>query len=406
MDNKKNIIYYILIIFLILLCFPKSYIDDYLIIRNIVFYTRIIFCCILIVIYLYRIKKKGFSKFFICQSIFILLTLFSTLINHQNLIYYIKVYFFNFSVLVFGELMFRDKNRNNIIKFLAKYLKFLLIINFGTVILKNLIGFNLYNSTTTYFIGMDNRFILYIIPCLLCYAYLEYLSNKRYIRDLVFVYLIGVISLYITWSVASLLIMLLIGALYILLKSKKLLIQKMNMKYLLILIILANYLIVVLKIQNVFSDFVINTLHKSITLSYRTILWDSGINLIKSNIIHTFFGLGYFNPSNLIPIYIDGTGVNHLHNLLVDVTFNAGVIGCITYVYSLLLISKNINKIISSHLKVITILLFLGLLLYLIFDSFELYPIYYFSLFLFYYSGYIEENKEVKTYEKSINYNS
>ena len=394
-NRKKNILYYIIILFLALLFFPKTYTDTYLAIKNIVFYAKIVLCCPLALACIFQKERKGFSKFFICQTIFIVLTLLSTILNQQDLIYYLKVYFLNFGALMLGEIVFRNKHRDAIIKFLAKYLKLLLIINLATVILKNVIGINLYDSATTFFIGMDNRFILYIIPCLLCYAYLEYLYNdKKYRKELITVYVLGIISLYATWSVASLLIMLAIGILYALLVNKKELIKRINMKYLFSLILAANYLIVIVKIQNLFTNFIVDALHKSITLSYRTILWDSGVNLVTDNFAHAVLGLGYFSPANLIPIYVDGTGVNHLHNLLIDATFSTGILGCAIYVISLFLISSDINRIKDKHLRITTILLFLAILLYLIFESFELYPIYYFGLFLFCYSGYIGMNKE------------
>ena len=385
MEKRKEFIYYILILFLILICFPKSYIDDYLIIRKIVNISKLLVGTMIYILYIFTLKKTGIQKITIFFSIFISIALISTFINDRDLIYFFRTYFFNLCVLLCMELSFKSKYRNDIFKFIGTFLYLLLVINFATVVLKSFLGYNLYKSASTYFLGMDNRFLLFIIPCLLINDTLsEIIKNKKYSKRFWICYIIGTLSLLFTWSVASFLIMLLFGVLLKTFNTKKI---SLNSKVILIAFFIINYLIVILKVQNIFSDFIVNTLHKSMTLSYRTILWDSAIKLIKGNLV---LGLGYFNTETIIPIYLNGGGVNHLHNLLVDITFSSGLLGLAFYTFSLISISNNINNIKKRKHKNKVSLLFLSLLLYLVFESFELYPIYYFMLCIFYYIRYFE----------------
>jgi len=398
MKKRGSFIYYTLIIFIILICFPKSYIDDYSLIRHTINILKLFFGSIICLLYLFNLKKNGVQKITLFFFIFIIIAFASTFLNDRDLSYFLKVYFINLCVLFCVDLSFKSKYKDKILKFIGGFLYLLLVVNFTTVILKCFLKFNLYKSASTYFLGMDNRFILFIIPCLLVNNTLSEISdNKKYSRRTLICYIIGTLSLLFTWSVASFLIMLLLGIFLKLSNIKK---MNINPKFLLIVFFAINYLVVVLKVQNIFSDFIVNTLHKSITLSYRTILWDNAIKMIKEKPI---LGLGYFNTETIIPIYLNGGGVNHLHNLLVDIIFSSGLLGLVFYTLSLIAISKNINSIKDRKFKNKISLLFLSLLLYLIFESFELYPIYYFILCLFYYTRYIE-GSEIN--EKNIDNNT
>ena len=382
MKNKKSIVYYILMFFILLIFFPKSYMDEYNIVGNIVSGLRILFGILTNILYVMAIKNKQVSKNTIAFFIFIIITFISTLYNGRGLWYFFRVYYVNFAVLMCADLSFKNKNKKELLLFVANISAILLLINFGTVLLKDVFDIVLYNESSTYFLGMDNRFILFIIPCLLSNYYI-YLGDKkkRYMRRFVFLYIVGLISLLLTWSVTSLLSMIVCAALVKIFGDKQI---KLNAKIVLLLFIILNYLIVGLNILDVFNDYIINILHKTSTLSYRTVLWENAIRMIKSSPFSMMFGLGYFDTSRIIPIYWNGMGVNHLHNLLIDVTFSSGLIGLFIYLYSLFNISNNINNITDRN--IIVLLLFL-LLINLIFESFELYPIYYFILCLFYYSS-------------------
>ena len=389
MNKKKNFSYYILIIFTILICFPKSFMDDYVIVGNIIYGLRIFIGFIVSVLSVASIKKNGLSKLSLLFFVFILVALLSSLINSRSIIYFLKVYFVNISVLLFSELTFRNEYKNSIIDFISKFLYYNLIINLFSIVLKNVIGINIFNEASTYYLGMDNRFILFIIPCLLS-TYIMYIdsNNNKYKNRFIFTFIIGILSLLLTWSVTSLISMIVVGLLFLVFTKKNI---KLNSKIVLLLFLVVNYLFVVLKINNIFNDFIVGVLHKSSTLSYRTILWDEAIRLMSVSPISRFLGLGYFDTSSIIPIYVSGAGVNHLHNLIIDITFSSGLIGMFIYFLALWNISKNIDGMKDNISSNVLALLFLSLLIVVIFDSFELYPIYYFILCQLYYSKKLVE---------------
>ena len=242
-------------------------------------------------------------------------------------------------------------------------------INMGTMV----------NKENIYLLGQDNRFILYIIPTLLGYYYLN-INNKSGKIGMIMTYIIGVVTLAVVWSVASLAILIIIGLGFLVLTVANKHDIKINSYIILILLITLSVTIVFFKIQNCFENFIVNVLHKSMTLSYRTIMWDDAKEMLIKNPVNLIFGFGYFDTQDSfihMPIK-----VNHLHNIIMDPLFAGGIIGLTIYIGNLCIISNSINKISENNKRNNICLIFGTLLLLLTFDTFEMYQIYYFILFL------------------------
>ena len=169
-----------------------------------------------------------------------------------------------------------------------------------------------------------------------------------------------------------------------------------------IFVLLLCVAIVFFRVQNLFRFFVVDILHKSLDLSYRTIIWDDAIAMFKANPINLIFGFGYFDTMNTftnLPVR-----VGHLHNILMNSLFFSGIIGTVIYFYKFYLIENKIYSLKSIRCSNSLTFLFIAILVLMIFDTFELYQIYYFTLFLLFKSSDFLEpkiDKSVKEYKKN-----
>lgn len=377
---KKEIIFFIICFVIytiprsIEMLFPKIY-------KGINIIKAIVIICIFAYFAVFFIKKdrKKISKYSIGVMIYALYIFIVTIFNKVNIVTCVKVYLLNVSVILLCEIIFNSDYKFEFIKFFTSYFLMLLVLNMIVLFLNYINNGTMINKENIYLLGQDNRFILYIIPTLLGYYYLN-VNNKSGKFGMIITYIIGVITLAVVWSVASLAILIIIGLGFVVLKIINKYNIKINSYIILILLIALSVMIVFLKIQNCFENFIVNVLHKSMTLSYRTIMWDDAKEMLIKNPVNLIFGFGYFDTKDSfvhMPIK-----VNHLHNIVMDPLFAGGIIGLIIYIGNLCILCNSINKISENNKKNNLCLLFGTLLLLLTFDTFEMYQIYYFILFL------------------------
>ena len=110
-----------------------------------------------------------------------------------------------------------------------------------------------------------------------------------------------------------------------------------------ILIILLIAFIIVFVIDRntlIFESFFVGFLNKDLTLSGRTILWEQALSQMKG--IHWLFGYGYTPPAAL---HLNVAVFNHPHNQYLQMLYNFGIPGFITYMVILFNQIKQIRLI-------------------------------------------------------------
>lgn len=387
-DKISNLTYLIYCVLFVIFTIPRT-INQYFEFFNI--FKIISVCCItlLFIIKNKNTKTKKISSFTKIFIFFVLFLFISTLINKISIITFFKVYSLNLGIVLLCELIFNSKYKDRFLKFFSNYFLLLLILNFVTMIICYMMGhpngsLTLDKRNAIYLLGLDNRFIIYIIPTLIGFYYLFTCqeSKREYKAKLIITYFLSFISLVMTWSASAMVVMLFLGFALMFIKKVKI---DLNLKLILILFLIINILFVFFKIQYLFEFFIVGILHKSIDLSYRNIIWDDAINLLIKNPINIIYGFGYFDTSySFVHMPIK---VNHLHNLFMNNLFFSGVIGSIIYYFNFYKIHQNISSIKNKQQKNIICLFFCCLLGLMIFDTFELYQIYYFILYLIYKSN-------------------
>ena len=403
-EKKEQIIY---LATFVLLIFPRSFQQFFPAIHYILNVLKGLSVIVLLIIF---IKKRcKLSKFSLYVFLYFGYLLLLTIINQESLVNFGKTYLLNFGIIILGELVIKQNNRDFYIEKISDIFLLMNLINLVCMIVCN-ITYGVYyfkDFYDTFFLDSDNRFILYILPPVLCYNFLHMKNNdKKSLYKLIVTFLVGVLSLFLTWSAAALVVISFICILNIVLfvipKIKKEF--QLNLKITMIIILGLNIGIVFFRMQNLLEYFIVDILHKSLTLSYRTYIWDIALEIFRSDPIRLLFGHGFLDTSDIFTFVASNAygheviiSPNHLHNLLINTLYFGGVLGSFLYFNFVHIIVKNIFNI-KNNLKIknIMIIIFAGLGLLLIFDTFELYAIYYLILYMLAtFSEELEANKVV-----------
>lgn len=345
-----------------------------------------------------KTKLSTFTKIFLGYFAYIIIV---TMANGANLETVLKSYMLNSAMLLLFELVIQHREKKKIIKMFSDYLLLLLAVSTVQVIWYLIVG----RQTEHYLLGLDNRFILYIIPALIGYVYLFKTSstekeNKLIMTRIILVSVLGIFTTAATWSVASLVVMLVIVAgLLLTMRSRRL---KLNAKILLSVMLVLSVAIVIFKVHYYLAPVITGVLHKGVSLSYRTYMWDVALGELKDSPVNAIFGFGFFDYTEVLSVLkYSAARVNHFHNLLVDIGFAGGIVGIGIYLWGLFRAAGNIDNIKDRKRRNVFAAIFAGVMLLLIFESFEAYQIYYYILALL--AGYTEFSGEERRLKNGKN---
>ncbi len=129
--------------------------------------------------------------------------------------------------------------------------------------------------------------------------------------------------------------------------------------------------IVLLRIQNIFSYLIEDIMHKSLTLSNRTFIWDAAISLVKSN-----FLLGYGVGESLSgDVFLDMGYMSETifaHDMFLDYLVMGGILSLVIFIMILLETQKYYRetRFVSKYGKTF---IWIGILVYLFASIVEIY---------------------------------
>ena len=247
------------------------------------------------------------------------------------------------------------------------------------------INFDGKDVNNSFFLGMDNRFIFYFLP-MICFSIITEDGSKKSRYLTITCFIISIFTIIYTWSVGALIGIIIYFIYFIILTYKKTKYKKnlFDFNKCFLIICLVNILLVVFKIQYLFSDIIINVLHKDLNLSGRTYLWNIGL---KKFLQSPFIGYG-INKEYLMS-YL--WGLNHYHNYFLNCLYQAGVIGFSIFVGMNIMTGNKIKKYNNSkNVKIISCTIIISLILSLV-DTLD-YPFFYVLFTLGYNANYLIEN--------------
>ena len=170
-----------------------------------------------------------------------------------------------------------------------------------------------------YFLGTRNHLLKYFFAFFAASG-LQYIYYKKKIGFILTILLSISQFIYFRISTAITCVVLLLG-LFIL---KKVLKEKISMKFVLIITTFLSVAFVFFNAAEFFSWFIINFLHKDVGLNSRSMIWAEAVRIIFSDKVKLFFGNGIYNNGNFISLY----GLYWpAHNQLLEWIFEYGIVG-------------------------------------------------------------------------------
>lgn len=280
------------------------------------------------------IKTGKIKKYILAVLIWGGALLIFTVFNNGSLANYILSVGIGLGIIISAEMELRH-NTYRFVHSAAVMLGIYIIINFITVILFPK-GFYLVNNYTEingitmirdqvpcYFLGFRNVMFTTIFPgIVLNLLDYNYCRIKFKLFPLISI-ACGFLTFVILWSATSISVSVLFILIYVVgrkIASKTL----VNAIY--IVAIIFFICIVVLRLQNMLSFIIVDILHKDLTFTNRTGIWDKTMELIKCSPV---FGYGYRDHQ----FYVDVIGASHSHNYYLDVWMRGGIVAFIAFIY-------------------------------------------------------------------------
>lgn len=355
---KKREINIVLLIFIILPFFKPDIIVSYPKLNNISYvYLTLSFLFILVE----YIKKKKLSKFLLVYILFAITILFSTIYNDGNIFKACFDLLQQIGIIMAVEL-YCNGNIMKLLKALVIVFFALTIVNtFSFLIFPYGLSITEITNTPIYFLGIDNRFSFVYLPGLCIISIFDLIKNNK-ITFITYLYLaITYITFIYFWSAGALLAETLLVVFYLFF-YKKINIKPTIYYYINIVSFIS---LVYFRIQNIFKFIIVDILHKDLTLSSRTLLWDKSILLIKE---HPVLGIGIQKSSTML----QKISAYHSHNHFLNVFLQSGIVGLSLYLVLIYLSFKKLadykNEIIS---KIISFTIF-TILIMLLADTFDI----------------------------------
>ena len=364
MKNRKDL-FYILVYFFITLAFFKV---PYMLIElndinEVYFGAQLIIFCLFA---LFSLKEIKYNWYILLIIIFLI---FNSIVSiGKTEVTTILSSFINVAGLCLVVNYGSRKNASHFFKGFKFAFSFLLLVNLITMI-KYPDG--LYynpgnNSSQNWFLGYKNAIIMYIYP-LIIFSHIDTIVfKKRKISKFdLFAFIISVASIVMSNSSTSIVGLTVIIAVIVLpnLIKNTTLLNSINYFYAYIGLFFA---IIVFKMQNIFSFIIEDVLHKDLTFTGRTFIWEYVLKNIK-NI--PLFGYG---DKSFVYTLASGTTVRSTHNQILQIIYNYGVISVTLFILILFITMKKLYKIREFQLvKFVSLYIFMWFIMMLI-ESYDM----------------------------------
>lgn len=244
---------------------------------------------------------------------------------------------------------------------------------------------------TTYFLGIDNRFVFYFLPGLVCAFILSFCKSGKPDCYFYFIWIQSVVILGILWSVGAFLVFLLIT--FFFLVGRRFVIGKYANAYGYISFwgFMNIFLIAVVSLG--FSSWLTKLaellLHKGANLSGRFSLWMGALEAWKQS---PLIGVGVKNMEGMKQIF---SGFAHAHNLFINILVRGGCVAVLLFFIILFTAAKSLMERRKTSLGItVSFLLFCCLILSLA-DTFD--DVYFYMILVI--SYYLPEENLMKTGE-------
>lgn len=244
-------------------------------------------------------------------------------------------------------------------------------LNFIIVLLKPG-GLEASSNGTIYLFGLRTGSSLVAVPAIAFCVFRDSCEKRQYFSQRTLLCMAcSALTLIMQWVATGIVELLIIFAFYFLIRRFRKF--KLNIWILLLACGLLDFLIVYLRLQNIFSGFIVGFLHKDITLSGRTYIWDAVINSISRSPV---FGYGAVSTVSAFNIQIA------CHNQWLYIAHESGYVGLILFLISVLVSFRIASRYKNTSLYTLFVIMMAGVLVATI-SEIQLYVPFFYALLSF-----------------------
>lgn len=310
-------------------------------------------------------RKLANFKLLLLFGIYYFALAFSTLINMGNFLGLMEEVLTSLLVILWMHIVYQ-KNPKLCLELLLMVFEFLIYVNFVTILLY---PNGLYRSSDAvidarygWFLGHQSLLSMYAAPAICISALFFQISIKR-IQKIRAVLLIAacVIQILILGSANNIICISVIVILTILMHIFK--IKKFPLRCAYIIIGAMTLIISVIQETSFMEPIVTKYLHRSMTFTGRTFVWERFIKLIKEQWI---FGYGIQNDD----VMQQSLGATHAHNQYIQCFYIGGIVLLIIFLFICFRAFKNLQFNVNTFAGKIMISAVIGLLIQMIFETY------------------------------------
>lgn len=351
---KKDIFKMLLYIFLLIPFFQIEYLTITYPVFSSIYKILLLFSEISII--LLYLKGNKLSKITLYVTIFELVLIFASILNSSEVSTQINVAIKLISLTCLIDYGVKNDTKNFINAFLL-LLEILIYSNFISILIYPDGMYDTHLQSYNWILGYDNSHIIYFITAFYI-SYINKMLNKNQNFRFILLTIISMLSVFIRFSATSIVgysLILLFMIFNKTLKNTKI----FNIYNYLITNLILFFAIVIFRVQNLFSYLIVNILHKDLTFTNRTGIWDRTIAYINKSIL---FGYG------LEPSTIRSTKNNFIyginaHNFILEIMYQGGILALISFVAILISACKKLykykNNMVSKVVSFVIFVLFL-----------------------------------------------
>lgn len=295
------------------------------------YYLRILMITGILFYNFYR--KYRYSMTFKWFSLFFFLIIGSSVINNLSLGYILEVFTRPYLLGLYFESF--SKKAYRILKAWCSIFWILVFIDAATMIYAplGLYADSLYSNN--WFLGYKTMRLVYSLPLCVFTAYLSEKKHGKFGLKSYFAIIISTACLFYSEATSASIGLLLLGLLFVFFDfyeklhfNIRAIYNIFNYKVIIPVYAVVVMCVLVLANNSIIQFFVVNVLHKSITLSYRTYIWNWCLKMFMNK---PFFGCGYLTSASYLLSNVKGA--TNAHNMVLSILVTVGIVGMLVYIF-------------------------------------------------------------------------
>lgn len=295
--------------------------------------TLFVFACVLLLALtttrfsLLTVYVTVFQGFFVC----------STYINGGNIDTAVFTFLRVIALCCLIESGIRVDCRSLLMGGVIAFFAYLLINLITIVAFPNGLYLSAQTGNACYFLGHRNVLSKTLLPGLLLSYLLDYIDKRCFGKRFITYFILYAVTEVAVWSASGLASLLVVIAIYAIAITKSHAL-KHGMMMAAGIGALGTISIVVLRLQELFSFLIVDVLHRDLTLTTRTIVWDKAFDVIESAPI---FGYGL---EESVTAQIRFGTVESSHNYFLDQIYYGGVVALCLLMLGLYMLGSRLRK--------------------------------------------------------------